>query len=104
MRISKRTHQYMEDHEVPHIFYVEPGGHDFEVWKNDLYMFSQLLFKPVDQSLFNKYSVLGLPAPTNVRGAEYLQILPDNQLRLVTSAKRNCPSPVRFYGRQHGHN
>jgi|SRR5690625_272773 len=49
MRISKRTHEYLEDHDVPHIFYVEPGGHDFEVWKNDLYMFSQLLFKPVDR-------------------------------------------------------
>jgi enterochelin esterase-like enzyme len=54
MRISKRTHQYLEDHDVPHIFYVEPGGHDFEVWRNDLYMFSQLLFKPVDKSIFNK--------------------------------------------------
>ncbi|GAA5522153.1 hypothetical protein LQ318_10400 [Aliifodinibius salicampi] len=54
MRISKRTHQYLEEHDVPHIFYVEPGGHDFEVWKNDLYIFSQLLFKPVDRSIFNK--------------------------------------------------
>ncbi len=81
MRISQRTHQYMEDHGVPHIFYVEPGGHDFEVWKNDLYVFSQLLFKQVDRSKFNKYSVLGLPAPTNVRGADYPQVLPDNRVR-----------------------
>lgn len=86
MRISKRTHQYMEDHEVPHIFYIEPGGHDFEVWKNDLYMFSQLLFKPVDKSKFNKYSVLGLPAPTNVPGAEYPQILPDNRVKFQLEA------------------
>ena len=42
---SKRTHDYLDKHNVPHVFYVEPGGHDFEVWKNDLYMFSQLLFK-----------------------------------------------------------
>lgn len=54
MRISKRTHQYLQDHDVPHIFYVEPGGHDFKVWKNDLYMFSQLLFKPVDESILDK--------------------------------------------------
>lgn len=54
MRISRRTHDYLEKHDVPHIFYVEPGGHDFEVWKNDLYLFSQLLFKPVDSSLINK--------------------------------------------------
>jgi len=50
MRISKRTHEYLEDHDVPNIFYVEPGGHDFEVWMNDLYMFSQLLFKPVKEA------------------------------------------------------
>ena len=45
MRISSRTHEYLNKNKVPHIFYVEPGGHDFKVWKNDLYMFSQLLFK-----------------------------------------------------------
>ncbi|UGU17694.1 esterase family protein [Sinomicrobium kalidii] len=45
MYISKDTHDYLAKHRVPHIFYVEPGGHDFKVWKNDLYMFSQLLFK-----------------------------------------------------------
>jgi enterochelin esterase-like enzyme len=86
MRISKRTHEYLRDHDVQHIFYVEPGGHDFEVWKNDLYMFSQLLFKPVDKSKFNKYSVLGLPAPTNVPGAEYPQILPDKRVRFQLEA------------------
>ncbi|MHA6247121.1 alpha/beta hydrolase [Pontibacter sp. CAU 1760] len=48
MSFSKRTHDYLDRHNVPHVFYVEPGGHDFEVWKNDLYMFSQLLFKNGD--------------------------------------------------------
>ena len=52
MRISTRTHDYLQKNNVPHVFYIEPGGHDFKVWKNDLYMFSQLLFKPVDHSLF----------------------------------------------------
>lgn len=51
---SKRTHDYMLEHQVPHIYYIEPGEHDFKVWKNGLYMFSQLLFKPVDNSLFFK--------------------------------------------------
>lgn len=80
MGFSSRTHDYLVDHEVPHIFYVEPGGHDFKVWKNDLYMFSKLIFKSVDRSLFNKYSVLGLPASTNVRRAKYPQILPDSRV------------------------
>lgn len=42
---SKRTHDYLEEHNVPHIYYVEPGAHTFDVWKNDLYLFSQLIFK-----------------------------------------------------------
>jgi enterochelin esterase-like enzyme len=54
---SKRTHDYLEQNNVPHIYFIEPGVHDFKVWKNGLYMFSQLIFKPVDQSTFSKYPV-----------------------------------------------
>lgn len=42
---SKRTHDYLTEKGVPHIYYIEPGVHDFKVWKDGLYMFSQLLFK-----------------------------------------------------------
>lgn len=76
---SKRTHDYLYQNDVPHIYYVEPGGHDFKVWKNDLYVFSQFLFKPVDTSVFSKYTVLGSPASTNIRNAKYPQVLPDNR-------------------------
>ncbi len=77
---SKRTHDYLAEKGVPHIYYIEPGVHDFKVWKNGLYMFSQFLFKPVDPSTFSKYTVLGTPAATNVRSARYPQILPDNRV------------------------
>lgn len=50
--LSKRTHDYLCEKSVPHIYYIEPGVHDFKVWKNGLYMFSQLLFKPVDTTVF----------------------------------------------------
>jgi enterochelin esterase-like enzyme len=80
MGFSKRTHDYLFEKGVPHIFYVEPGGHDFKVWKNDLYMFSRFLFKPVDQSAFPGFTVLGFPAATNVRSAKYPQLLPDNRV------------------------
>jgi enterochelin esterase-like enzyme len=76
---SQRTHDYLNNNNVPHIFYIEPGGHDFNVWKNSLYMFAQLLFKPIDISNFNKYSLAGIPAPSNVRRAKYPQILPDGR-------------------------
>ena len=77
---SKRTHDYLFEKGVPHIYYIEPGVHDFKVWKNGLYMFSQFLFKPVDNSTFSKYTVLGSAATTNVRSAKYPQILPDNRV------------------------
>jgi enterochelin esterase-like enzyme len=89
---SQRTHDYLEANKVPHIFYVEPGVHDFKVWKNDLYMYTQLLFKPVDISTFSKYSASSLgkpastdlykdskPAATNVPGVEFPRV--DSQLR-----------------------
>ncbi|REA64247.1 esterase [Dyadobacter luteus] len=77
---SKRTHDYMFEHQVPHIYYIEPGVHDFKVWKNGLYMFSQFLFKPVDNSSLSKYTILGTRAETNIRSAQYPQILPDNRV------------------------
>ena len=77
---SKRTHDYLYEKGVPHIYYVEAGGHDFKVWKNGLYMFSQFLFKPVEASTFQKYTVLGTPAATNIRNGKYPQILPDNRV------------------------
>jgi enterochelin esterase-like enzyme len=55
LNFSKRTHDYLTEKKVPHIYYIEPGVHDFKVWKNGLYMFSQLLFKKVDVSTFPKY-------------------------------------------------
>lgn len=77
---SKRTHDYMYQNDVPHVYYIEPGVHDFKVWKNGLYMFSQFLFKPVDNSTLEQYTILGTPASTNVRNAKYPQILPDNRV------------------------
>ncbi|MCF0069664.1 esterase [Dyadobacter sp. CY261] len=77
---SKRTHDYLFEHDVPHVYYIEPGVHDFKVWKNGLYMFSQFLFKPVNVPSLTKYTILGTPASTNIRSAKYPQILPDNRV------------------------
>ncbi|SHM44051.1 Enterochelin esterase [Chitinophaga jiangningensis] len=55
---SQRTHQYLDEKQVPHIYYIEPGVHDFKVWKNGLYMYAQFLFKLVDTSSYKQYSTL----------------------------------------------
>ena len=83
---SKRTHDYLFANDVPHVYYVEPGVHDFKVWKNGLFMFSQFLFKPVDIKSLNQYTILGSPAETNIRTAKYPQILPDNRVVFRTKA------------------
>lgn len=101
---SKRTHDYMVTNQVPHIYHVIPGGfHDFNVWKQNLYMFSQLIFKPVTPAIISEYttpetdataapapvqapSVQGIPASTNNSGSQYPQILPDNKVMFRVKA------------------
>lgn len=68
---SQRTHDYLQANDISHIFYREPGEHDFKVWKNDLYLFSQLLFKPVDISTFSQYGSGGTPASANSKGLKF---------------------------------
>jgi enterochelin esterase-like enzyme len=74
---SKRTHDYLNKNGVPHIYYVDHGYHDFKVWKNSLYMYSQLIFKPIDVTAFDKISNVGRPAESNIRSAKFPHILPN---------------------------
>ena len=94
MSFSERTHLYLQQHRIPHIFYVEPGGHDFNVWKNDLYLFSQLLFKPVDTSSFDKYGLHGVRAESNVRNSKYPQLTADH--RAIFRIKAPDPQKVQI--------
>lgn len=43
---SQRVHNYLKEHNVPHIWHVDDHAHDFQHWRAGLYNFSQLLFKP----------------------------------------------------------
>jgi enterochelin esterase-like enzyme len=43
--ISQGVHAYLKEKGVPHVWHIDSGGHDFPVWRNDLYLFSQLIFK-----------------------------------------------------------
>lgn len=45
-RISENVHKMLDENKVPHVYRVIPaGGHDFKVWKSDLYHLAQLLFR-----------------------------------------------------------
>jgi enterochelin esterase-like enzyme len=46
MRVSRGVHDALERKKVPHVWHVHPGGgHDFDVWKADLYHLAPLLFR-----------------------------------------------------------
>jgi enterochelin esterase-like enzyme len=42
---SEAFHQSLEKLQVPHIWHIDSGGHTWPVWKNDLYLISQMLFR-----------------------------------------------------------
>lgn len=43
--ISQRTHAYLKEKNVPHVWHVESGVHDFAVWKNNLHHFARRIFR-----------------------------------------------------------
>jgi enterochelin esterase-like enzyme len=45
MNTSKSFHEDLRQMDIPHIWHVDAGGHTWPVWKNDLYLICQLLFK-----------------------------------------------------------
>jgi enterochelin esterase-like enzyme len=45
MGISQGVHRALKDKDIPHIWHVDSGGHTWEVWKNDLYHFTKLIFR-----------------------------------------------------------
>ena len=42
---SQKLHTYLKEKNVPHIWHVDSGAHTFPVWKNDLYLFAQRIFR-----------------------------------------------------------
>jgi len=45
MGSSKSFHTSLEEKKVPHVWHVDSGGHSWPVWRNDLYLISQMLFR-----------------------------------------------------------
>jgi len=43
--ISQRTRAYLKEKNVPHVWHVDSGAHEFAVWSNDLYLFAQRIFR-----------------------------------------------------------
>ena len=43
--ISRRLHTALDEKGVPHVWHIDKGGHTWPVWKNDLYLVAQRLFR-----------------------------------------------------------
>lgn len=97
---------------VPHVYNVIPGGgHDFMVWKGDLYNFARLLFREpgqenkaqaqaADESAREKKAAdksgdQAMPASTNIGSAGYPRIHPD--LRVTFRLKAPAANKVQVF-------
>lgn len=87
-RISQGVHEMLDEKKVPHVYRVIPGGgHDFKVWKSDLYHFTQLVFRrgppavsqPGEKSSDSKHDD-AQPASTNVGNSGYPRIHADRRV------------------------
>lgn len=45
INFSQRTHRYLKEHAVPHLWNVDDHAHDGETWGSNLYHFAQRLFR-----------------------------------------------------------
>jgi enterochelin esterase-like enzyme len=45
LRISQGLHAYLKDNDIPHVWHVDGNAHDPTEWKNNLYHFSQRIFR-----------------------------------------------------------
>jgi enterochelin esterase-like enzyme len=45
IRISQGVHKYLKEREVPHVWHVDSNAHDATEWANNLYLFTQRIFK-----------------------------------------------------------
>lgn len=68
---SHRLHNYLSENEIEHVYRIIPDGrHDFKAWKEDLYNFTQLLFKPVTPELINYFTNIP-PESRHIRMREF---------------------------------
>jgi enterochelin esterase-like enzyme len=98
-RISQGVHTMLDEKKVPHVYRVIPGGgHDFRVWKSDLYTFAQLIFREPGQEktgggVQQKEDKVAdgskpappvedfKPAPSNQPGKQYPQVNSERRAR-----------------------
>jgi putative heme-binding domain-containing protein len=82
----KSLHSFLDEKKVPHIYHVDSGGHEWPVWKNDLYLVAQLLFrdKPADAPVDKLKNKTPMATP-----AESLTVKKDFKAELLYSVPKD---------------
>lgn len=76
-RISEGVHRMLEEKHVPHAYrVVAGGGHDFAVWKSDLYHLARLLFRDQAASARADEPTAKAAPPTKAVKEERRRIIP----------------------------
>lgn len=62
-KISQGVHAMLDEKKIPHLYHVIPGGgHDFRVWRSDLWRFAQLVFRDREPDVSSEKGA-GTPSP-----------------------------------------
>ena len=108
--ISQRFHDVLAEKQVPHIWHIEPGGHDMDVWKNDLCLFAQRLFRdgpsPNIVSAFSQPEGSAAPQPTGPQAVSLTREQDHQRLKDLLGIKelrrgangndRNAPNAANY--------
>jgi putative heme-binding domain-containing protein len=78
----KALHDGLQEKKINHVYVVEPGGHEWPVWKNDLFLISQRLFRDKPAAARPKAKT-----PTATPG-ESLKVLKDFKAELLYSVPK----------------
>jgi len=82
MNVSDGFHKFLAEKNIAHVFHIDSGAHAWPVWKNDLYLASQLLFRdtpPVGEAPPEKSAEFA-PAPA---GFDAKRDVPAGNVELV---------------------
>ena len=44
-KAAEGFHNTLAEKNIPHVWHIDSGGHTWPVWKNDLYLIAQMLFR-----------------------------------------------------------
>jgi enterochelin esterase-like enzyme len=81
MNISERFHSFLEEKGVPHVWYIDAGGHTWPVWKNDLFLLSQRLFQTGTVSAPEKAPQTAAASPRVQSAGPRRQATPNDTLK-----------------------